>query len=235
MEEVFKDEYFLLPTRAHEAYENTPLLSSDRNVNILAEVEFLSRFWKGENAYLVYVASNLSSLPFLAKLFPSIKFHAYSSKAESSTNLIYHKEEFSYDLAKGWRNTRLLYPVYFICYEDPEKQKLWHLTIKPSSSFLCLDCKKEKYLSGYLFVQPNNLDQVMLMPEEKEKKYGQSLLQRMAYYQRVTRKKKFNMEGEILSFDQAYEVQVLRDYLNKTRGKSANLEEVRLLREELGY
>nr|WIL02756.1 hypothetical protein Cbor_33 [Cedratvirus borely] len=228
----FRDEDFLLPNQVSSETLSTSEESISPSTEMFSEIEFLSRFWKGENAYLVYVAPQLSSLPFLAKLFPNIKFHAYSSREESSGNLIYHKEEFSDELAQGWRNTRLLYPVYFICYSNPEKERLWHQTIKPVFSFLCLTYTR-KYLSGYLFVQPNDSQQVMLVPEEKEKTYNKSFLQRIAYYHQVTRRKEFIMEGESFSFDQAYRLQVLSDYLNKTKARKSSPKEVLSLLKEL--
>ncbi|SPN78819.1 PolyA polymerase reg subunit [Cedratvirus Zaza IHUMI] len=226
----FRDEDFLLPNQVSS--ETLSVSEESISVEMFSEIEFLSRFWKGENAYLVYVAPQLSSLPFLAKLFPNIKFHAYSSREESSGNLIYHKEEFSDELAQGWRNTRLLYPVYFICYSNLEKERLWHQTIKPVFSFLCLTYTR-KYLSGYLFVQPNDSQQVMLVPEEKEKTYNKNFLQRIAYYHQVTRRKEFIMEGETFSFDQAYRLQVLGDYLNKTKARKSSPKEVLSLLKEL--
>ncbi|QIN54160.1 2'O methyltransferase [Cedratvirus kamchatka] len=232
---AFEDKNFLLPNQVlQSATKEAPLGQSQICPRLLSEIEFISRFWKGgDKAYLIYLDTNLSSLPFLAKLFPCIKFHAYSSLEESSGNLIYHKEEFNLDLAKGWKNTRSLFPVYLVSYhEDLEEQKLWYLTIKANFSFLRLDSSVQKYLTGYIFVQPSKEKQVMLVAEEKEKLY-KNLAQRINYYQQVTRKKEFNMEGETLSFDQAYEMQVLYDYINKTKGRRANLDEACALRNEL--
>ncbi|SPN79027.1 PolyA polymerase reg subunit [Brazilian cedratvirus IHUMI] len=193
----------------------------EKKAELLSEMEFLSRFWKGGNAYLVYLSSDLSSLPLLAKLFPSIKFHAYSSKEESSSNLIYHKEEFNDELAKGWKNTRALYPVYLVSYHALlEEQRLWYSFMEPNSAFLCLNESVQMYLSGFLFVQPGSKRQVMLVPEEGEDRAYKNLDRRINFYQNVTRKKIF---ASGLSFDQAYEEQVLYDYSNKTKGDVASV------------
>ena len=230
MHRPFKDEDFLLPKNTLAPLDTYKESKTETSVKLLSEIEFLSRFWKGGNAYLVYVSSDLSSLPFLARLFPSIKFHAYSSRLESYNNLVYHKEEFSHELAKGWRNTRSIYTVYFISYHrDLEEQKLWHLTMEAKFSFLSLDVSVKDYLAGYLFVQPSEEKRVMLVPEEGEKSYL-DLDGRMAYYQQKVRNRKFTVQGEVFSFDRAYEMQVFSDYTKKTK---TSLDEVEELLKEL--
>lgn len=216
---VFTDQDFLLPKRMRKS--RIERSGEEKKAELLSEMEFLSRFWKGGNAYLVYLSSDLSSLPLLAKLFPSIKFHAYSSKEESSSNLIYHKEEFNDELAKGWKNTRALYPVYLVSYHALlEEQRLWYSFMEPNSAFLCLNESVQMYLSGFLFVQPGSKRQVMLVPEEGEDREYKNLDRRINFYQNVTRKKIF---ASGLSFDQAYEEQVLYDYSNKTKGDIASV------------
>lgn len=221
---AFTEQDFLLPLQKSKIFAQEVDDGNVEKAELLSEIEFLSRFWKGGDAYLIYLSSHLSSLPLLAKLFPSVKFHAYSSRKESLSNLIYHKEEFSDELAKGWKNTRSLYPVYLISYhEDLQKQKLWFSLINPNTAFLALDERVQTYPTGFLFVQPSNKRRVMLVPEEREKSY-QSLPLRINFYQNVTRKREF---AGGLSFDQAYEEQVLRDYINKTKGNDSELEALR--------
>lgn len=211
---TFTDEDFLLPRQTRKSRMRITD-GKEKKAELLSEIEFLSRFWKGGNSYLIYLSSDLSSLPLLAKLFPSIKFHAYSSREESLTNLIYHKEEFSDELAKGWKNTSALFPVYLISYHsDLVKQRFWYSTIQPNSAFLCLNEWVQMYLPGFLFVQPGSKRQVMLVPEEGEDKIYKKLDGRINFYQNVTRRKIFVPH---LSFDQAYEEQVLCDYVNKTK------------------
>lgn len=83
---------------------------------------FLNLHWGREKgSHLLYLGGNRGHLPILARLYPQITFHLYGEKREGTSNIVYHKEEFTLETAASWGNSSKIIPLYLISQEPDEK------------------------------------------------------------------------------------------------------------------
>ncbi len=198
---------------------------------LLTEILFLSRFWKGEKAVVLYLGSP-ETIISLASLFPCLKFHLYGYKGPSSRQLIFHEESFGKELAYGWKNTNAILPVYLISYLNKEEQLYYYETIKPREALLqYFPSREEEYCDGFLIKRPWSSSTSLIVQKDK-KIYNIDYHQAKEYHDRVIRKEYCYcnlLDGKELpldenlnnSYDATYEVFVICDYLKKIKEENS--------------